>query len=471
MLFNSIPFLFLFIITYLIYWNSNGKIKKSVILISSIIFYAYHSIPLLFHFLLIILVNYLLSNLLFSRKNQNKSTDGWIKLIVVFNLVNLGFFKYFYFFSNIFFVTTGLQAIKDFTSSVYIILPLAISFYTFQLIALQIDIHRDKITKQVSMMDYFIFILFFPQLIAGPIMRSEEFLPKIDFPEIDFPTLKKGLYLIITGLIKKVVIADNLGVMIHPVYSSIEQFNSITLFIVNFAFITQVYCDFGGYSDIARGLAYLLGYEIPINFRGPFLSTSFSEFWTRWHITLSTWLRDYLYISLGGNRKGFTFSVLFTIITMSLGGLWHGADIAYLLWGLYFGLLISLERLLDKFNISIFKKDSFKGLKLLWIVLLISFSGIFFRSGMYGEKSLEIISTYFIHMFSFKTGVLYNRWEEMVLYIFIGFFFNFIEYKERTFLIHLRKYDQVLLPLYSILLLFLLGLYGDGGGDFIYFQF
>lgn len=470
MLFNSIPFLVLFVITYILYWNSNIKYKKYVLLASSIIFYSYHNFYLTFHFLGIILLNFYLSLKIFEKKRENLPTDGWIKLTVVLNLINLGFFKYFYFFSGLIYTLTGIVSVKEFSSTVHIFLPLAISFYTFQIIALQIDIHRNKIVKTIPFLDYLIFILFFPQLIAGPIMRSEEFLPKLDHPEIDFHSMKKGIYLILTGLIKKVVIADNIGTIVNPLYMNSGDYSFESVLLGNLGFIIQVYCDFSGYSDIARGLAFLLGFEIPVNFRGPFFSKSFTEFWQRWHITLSTWLKDYLYISLGGNRKGFTMAIVNLLITMGLGGLWHGADIAYVLWGLFLGILIAIERIMDHKGIQIPDQAFLKPFKFAGIIFAFTLSGIFFRSGIYGEKSLSIIFTQFQSIFTLKSGLLIYRHEELILYILLGFFFNFIEYKDRAFL-KSEKMSTYLLPAYSFFVLILMGLYGDGGGDFIYFQF
>jgi alginate O-acetyltransferase complex protein AlgI len=470
MLFNSIPFLLLFFLTYLIYWNVSNKYRKPILLVSSILFYSYHNIGLTLHFLGIILINFYLSQYLLNLKNKGVNTQKSIIIIVAFNLLNLAIFKYFYFFFHSIYSITGLTSIKEFSLSVQIALPLAISFYTFQLLAFQIDIHRSKIHQNPPMMDYFIFILFFPQLIAGPIMRSDEFLPKLDHPIIDRDKMIQGLYLIATGLLKKVVMADTIGGIINPMYLSIQEFNSITIFLACFGFIIQVYCDFSGYSDIARGLALLLGFDIPVNFKGPFFATSFTEFWVRWHITLSTWLRDYLYISLGGNKQGFHRSNLNMLITMSLGGLWHGADIAFLFWGTFLGTLLGLERVFDKYNLSLPEIPGKKILKWMYFIFLLILSGIFFRSGMFGEDSLHVIVKLFRGIFSFQEGKQLYRYEELVGYISIGMFLNYIEY-HNLININQKIMKEIILPIYAFTLMILLGVFGDGGGDFIYFQF
>ncbi len=470
MIFNSIPFLILFVFTYILYWNVNNYFKKYILLISSILFYSYHSISLSVHFLSIIFINYILSYYLVKLKKEGRETKGLINFTVVVNLINLAFFKYFYFFFHSIYTLTGIVSVKDFSTSIVIALPLAISFYTFQLLAFQIDIHRNKINILPPILDYFIFILFFPQLIAGPIMRSEEFLPKLDNPSPEFQKIKNGLFLIITGLLKKVVLADNIGGIINPLYIQTEEYSSLSVLLVLFGFIIQVYCDFSGYSDIARGLSNLLGFDIPHNFRGPFLSSSFTEFWGRWHITLSTWLRDYLYISLGGNKGGFHRSNMNMMITMSLGGLWHGADIAYLLWGTFLGGMLAIERILDKSEIRLPDFFGVKFLKWIFFIFLLALSGIFFRSGMFGDSSIQVINKLFIGLFSLREGKLLYRYQELLAFISIGMLLNYLEYNTQ-YLGRFKKIELILLPIYSILIMILLGLYGDGGGDFIYFQF
>lgn len=207
-----------------------------------------------------------------------------------------------------------------------------------------------------------------------------------------------------------------------------------------------------------------------MNFKGPFISSNFSEFWSRWHITLSTWLKDYLYISLGGNRKGFHRSNLNMLITMGLGGLWHGADIAYFFWGSFLGSMLAIERILDKYQLKIPDLKIIKIIQWILFLFLLAISGIFFRSGMFGDQSLNEISKLFSGLFSFREGKLLYRYQECIAYIILGLLLNYIEYKE-LFISGYEKIKPILLPAYSLLILFLLGLYGDGGGDFIYFQF
>ncbi|TGK04084.1 MBOAT family protein [Leptospira langatensis] len=471
MLFNSLPFIGLFSITFLIYWSIPQKGRKPLLLLSSLIFYFYSGFAFSIHFLLVIAVNFFFSLKLWEKKREGQATSKLLFWIILLNFLNLAFFKYFYFFLDTLDFFSGSSAFSQFGTTIHIPLPLAISFYTFQLIALQVDIHRDHVPEKIPALDYFLFILFFPQLIAGPIMRTTDFLPKLDKPAIDFDRVKWGIFLILSGLFKKVVMADNISGIISPVYSNPESYNSLALYVTTFGFACQVYCDFSGYTDIARGSAYLLGYEIPENFRGPFLSPTFREFWGRWHVTLSTWLKDYLYIPLGGSRGGFWRTQLNSLITMTLGGLWHGANFGYVIWGAYLGLILGLERL---FSPDPKKEVDPKGWKRFWkitlIVHLFAVSGIFFRTASVGKSSLSLAGEYFKGFLNILGGKALVRWEELVLFILLAFFWNAVQYypnlKER-----ISRRFVWLLPTFSIIMLLLLGIFGDGGGEFIYFQF
>lgn len=469
MLFNSIPFLLLFVVTYILYWNTTGILRKYILLFSSIIFYGYFGFYVLIHFLVIVYINYYLSNKLFSLKEKNLPTNRLISITVIINVINLSIFKYFYFFMDSIYFITGSQSIQNVSNSVQIFLPLAISFYTFQLIALQVDIHRNRISQRISLLDYYLFILFFPQLIAGPIMRTEDFLPKIDQPEIDENRMYRGIFLILLGLIKKVVIADSISGIVQSVYIGPDKYNAISVFISILGFSAQVYSDFSGYTDMARGLANLLGYEIPENFKGPFLSKSFTELWSRWHVTLSTWLRDYLYISLGGNKKGEFRTSINMLITMSLGGLWHGANIAYFLWGFYLGLALWMERAFGKY-VNLPDNIFVNFIRIFLVYSGLSMSGIFFISGNDRYESMSKVIQYLKGLSNFQSGQNLYRLEELVLYILLVFVFNSFQYNTNIFSRFL-KYKKVLAIILSIFVLLLMGLFGDGGGDFIYFQF
>ncbi len=475
MLFNSIAYLVLFAVTYLVYWNIPQKGRKPLLLLSSVIFYAYFSFPFLFHFLGVVLVNYWFSEIIFKRKSEGKPYQFALTTIICLNLANLVLFKYFYFITGTVYSISGWTQVKTFADSWSIFLPLAISFYTFQIIALQVDLHRGIIKERISFLDYFIFILFFPQLIAGPIMRSDNFLPQINNPEIDDDRMKKGLFLILGGLFKKVVIAENVAPIIAPVFMDPAKYDSYSLFFAVLGFITQVYSDFSGYTDIARGSANLLGYEIPENFKGPYFAQSFRDLWSRWHVTLSSWLRDYLYIPLGGNQGSIFRSNLNMFITMCLGGLWHGANWAYVAWGAYLGTFLWIERSL---YLARGKKkiipDSFPFatlIRTIFVFLAFAFSGIFFRSAARGDESMSVVYEIFKGIFTFRSvGDTLDRVNELPLLVAAGLFFNWMQYSDATYT-KLKPYQNYILPVLAVIMLLLLGIFGDGGQDFIYFQF
>lgn len=472
MLFNSQPYIWLFAITFLLYWVIPQRFRKRLLFSSSFLFYLYSGIAFTAHFLLVIGINFFFSLKLWEKKSQGLPTKNLLLLVIVLNFVNLAFFKYFYFFLDSLDFAFGSDAFSQFGKGIHIPLPLAISFYTFQLVALQVDIHRDHVPERISSLDYFLFILFFPQLIAGPIMRTTDFLPKLDKPSISFARVQWAIFLILAGLFKKVVIADNISGIVQPVFSQPSAFNSLSLYLAMFGFVGQVYCDFSGYTDIARGSAYLLGYEIPENFRGPFFSPSFREFWGRWHVTLSTWLKDYLYIPLGGSRGGFWRTQWNSMVTMTLGGLWHGANFGYVIWGAYLGLILGLERLFGPADPKQ-EKDP-KGLSRVWRVALIihlfAISGIFFRTAVAGKESLKLAGEYFLGFARVIGGKAIVRWEELLLFVLLAFFWNAVQYypalKER-----IESKFRWLLPVFAVFMLLLLGIFGDGGGEFIYFQF
>ncbi|MCB1191698.1 MAG: MBOAT family protein [Leptospiraceae bacterium] len=472
MIFNSIPFLILFSVTFLVYWNVGNQQKKYILLLSSVLFYLYFSIYVTLHFLSVVTINYLFSQKLLAKKQKGENTTSGIRIIILLNFLNLCVFKYFYFFMDSVYFITGYEEVKAFSKSVSIVLPLAISFYTFQLIAIQVDIHRNKITEKIAFLDYYIFILFFPQLISGPIMRTGDFLPQINSPAITKESMYDGMLFILSGLFKKVVIADNIGPIIFPLYENPSHYNGWVLLIGCMGFACQVYSDFSGYTDMARGLAKMLGYEIPENFGGPFLSQTFKELWSRWHITLSTWLRDYIYIPLGGSRQNKFRSHINLMITMALGGLWHGANITFLFWGVYLGVLIVIERILEDMG---WKKQSYQNiflkiLKTTVVFVLFAMSGTFFRAGIAGENSVKISYEFFKNILTFSDGIGLYRLNELYIFIFVTLLFNYAQYNPAA-LKKFANFRGIIVSTFSVIMLLLLGLFGDGGGNFLYFQF
>jgi alginate O-acetyltransferase complex protein AlgI len=264
---------------------------------------------------------------------------------VIANLTTLGFFKYFNFFVSSGASLLTLLGLKIEPSTLSIVLPVGISFITFQAMAYVIDVYRREL-EPVSFADFALFKSFFPQLVAGPIVRPHTFLPQLRveprFADVDF---RRHLTLFLVGYFKKACVADNLAAVIDPVFARPEAHGAMDAALASAAYSVQIYCDFSGYTDMAIATAGLLGFTLTKNFDAPYLSANIRDFWRRWHISLSTWLRDYLYVPLGGSRHGTVRTYWNLIVTMTLGGLWHGASLTFVVWGLSHGLLLAAHRL------------------------------------------------------------------------------------------------------------------------------
>ncbi|TGN19447.1 MBOAT family O-acyltransferase [Leptospira idonii] len=492
MLFNSIPFLIFLSVVYLFYWGLPRSYRKPFLLFSGLSFYAYFSLAFTFHFLAIIAINYLLY-----RKLHETKGKFWIRFTVSFNLINLGFFKYFYFFNKVLADLTHYPFFEKVPGLVHIVLPLAISFYSFQVIAAAIDTYRDNSKPLVSVFDYFLFVAFFPVLIAGPIMRLGDFLPNLDKLNPDKEKMYRASYLLMSGLVKKVLVADPMSTTISPIFSNPSSYDSFSLVMAGICYSIQVYCDFSGLTDMARSVALYLGFEIPENFTGPFFSTSGRELWKRWHITLSLWLRDYIYFPLGGSRLGEIRTYLNLIIIMTLGGFWHGADYTFICWGFYWGVILAAERYLEDglgWKLTPTKNKFLIVIKAFIVFFLFSVSGLMFRSNN-ASLMVDLFHGIFTHfpsrLESFLSGDS-NSWLIGATSLFgsgSSFSFAHIENLERVsymavvlFLFHhfqyfpeywmkFRKYDPYLAPICGMLTIFLLATLSQDGGDFIYYRF
>jgi D-alanyl-lipoteichoic acid acyltransferase DltB (MBOAT superfamily) len=277
-------------------------------------------------------------------------------VVVAGNLITLGIFKYAYFSMDVVKQGLGLAGINWHEPHLHIILPLGISFFVFEFIHYAVEVYRGKPVVR-SFMDFALFASFFPTQIAGPIKRYLDFIPQLSIPaKFKWDYLDEGMQLILMGLCKKVLIADNLALVVQAGFSHPANFSPVDLWVITYAFAFQIFFDFAGYTDIARGSAMLFGYKVPINFNLPYIAANVSDFWHRWHISLSTWLRDYLYIPLGGSKCGRLLNYRNLFITMALGGLWHGAAMHFLVWGAYQGALLILHReysrLLEKVGVA-----------------------------------------------------------------------------------------------------------------------
>ena len=342
MSFASVHFL-IFLILYLILINIFKKKWKIISILFSLFFYSYWNLNLCILLIFSVLNTYIIGNLIHKKKNSKQILITGI----IISLSILFFFKYF----NFFLSDLGNINLSN-TIFSKIILPIGISFYTFQSISSLVDIYKKKIDP-TNLKNLFIFIIFFPQLVAGPIVRASKLIPQIERGiKINLNNYKKGFMLIMWGYFLKLCISNNLDAYVSSVYNFVGESNTPTLFITTIFYSFLIYADFCGYSLIAIGILKILGLNIPANFLRPYFSKNLTEFWRRWHISLSKFLRDYLYIPLGGNKNGFLNSLRNILIVMTIGGLWHGASLNFILWGFLHGFFLSIEK--------IFKKSSLK---------------------------------------------------------------------------------------------------------------
>jgi len=345
MLFNSWSFPPFFALVLLLYYRLPHRAQNVLLLLASYFFYACWDWRFLGLLLLSTSVDWTLANLI-TREPTPAGAKRWVATSVIVNLCFLGFFKYFNFFVDSANALVASLGLRGFERHLDVLLPVGISFYTFQSISYIVDVYRKEVEPARNPIDFALFVAFFPHMVAGPIMHSRDLLPQMQAPRhTTRAQVREGLWLMLWGFFKKMVIADNLSPIVSTVYGNPVPSGGGAVALATYAFAYQIYCDFSGYTDIARGAAKLMGFELMLNFKQPYLARNPSEFWQRWHISLSTWLRDYLYIPLGGNRGSRLLTYRNLMLTMLLGGLWHGAAWNFVLWGAFHGALLVGHRL------------------------------------------------------------------------------------------------------------------------------
>lgn len=342
MLFNSLEYLIFLPVVVLLFWAVPHKFRVTLLLVASYVFYMSWRAEYGLMLLGLTAVNFLMGLKLADA--AEKARKLWLACIIAVNLVTLGYFKYTLFGISVAKDGLKLLGVNWHSPALDIILPLGISFFVFEFIHYAVEVYRGRPAVR-SFPDFALFASFFATQIAGPIKRYEDFVPQLNVPaKFKWEYADDGVQLILLGLFKKVVIADNLAIVAQAGFSNIYDFSALDLWLITYAFAFQIFFDFAGYTDIARGSAMLFGYKVPINFNLPYLAANVSDFWHRWHISLSTWLRDYLFIPLGGSRFGRWFTYRNLFLTMLLGGLWHGAATHFLVWGAYQGVLLILHK-------------------------------------------------------------------------------------------------------------------------------
>jgi len=480
MLFNSVEFAFFLVVVFVLYWfvfNRKLKVQNSFLFVASYFFYGWWD----WRFLLLIgfssTVDYLMGIGMLHQKNENKRKALMVTSVLI-NLTLLCFFKYFNFFADSF-----AQAFTFFgkpiePSRLSIILPVGISFYTFQSISYTVDVYRRKLQPSTDVISFYAFVSFFPQLVAGPIERATNMLPQFYKKRtFDYTKALDGLRQILWGLFKKIVIADNCAGYVNEIFSNYSSYSGSTLFIGAVLFAFQIYGDFSGYSDIAIGTARLFGFNLMRNFAFPYFSRDIAEFWRRWHISLSTWFRDYLYIPLGGSRGAKTQVIRNTFIIFVVSGFWHGANWTFVAWGflhaLYFLPLLLFNRNRKNTN-SVAQGRYLPGFKEVFQMgstfLLTTLAWIFFRA--------ENISTAFHYIINIFQPSLFSKPEILPVNVLLMLGLMLVlEWNQREKLHALQVCEKINLKpvrwtVYAsmVLLIYFMGDYSTVY-EFIYFQF
>jgi D-alanyl-lipoteichoic acid acyltransferase DltB (MBOAT superfamily) len=388
MLFNSYDFALFFGTLFPIYWLLERwtRLQNLVLLAAGYYFYACWNARFLALLILSTVVDYG-CGILVDRVNEPRRRRFVVAFSMAINLGVLGYFKYYNFFADSLSDLLARAGLTIPLEHLQIVLPIGISFYTFQSMSYVVDVYRRELKPTRNIFQFALFVSFFPHLVAGPIMRATTLLPQVQTPRrFRLAHFYQGCYLIFWGLVEKVVVADNLAVVVNDLFGRWHTLDGGLALVAIYAFAFQILGDFSGYTNMARGVAKCLGFELPLNFNLPYFATNPSEFWSRWHISLSSWLRDYLYIPLGGNRHGTPRTYRNLLITMILGGLWHGAQWTFVCWGLYHGLLLVLHRLARPWLEQIKPTDPvdracWTGLRIVVTFHLVCLGWLIFRAG------------------------------------------------------------------------------------------
>lgn len=475
MLFNSLEFLLFLPTVFVLYWfvfKNQLKAQNVLLLIASYIFYGWWD----WRFLSLIIASTFLDYFvaLSLKKNENPQRRKLLLGLSLFgNLGMLGFFKYYNFFVTSWIEAWSSVGITMEASTLKIILPVGISFYTFQTLSYTIDVYRKQMEPTTSFIDFAAFVTFFPQLVAGPIERASHLLPQFYKKRIfDYQNGVDGVKLIIWGMFKKVVVADNCAFFVNKIFENPESFSSGELFVGMVFFAFQIYGDFSGYSDIAIGLSKLFGFDLMVNFRFPYLSRDIAEFWRRWHISLSTWFRDYIYIPLGGSKGTQWLQIRNVMIIFLVSGFWHGANWTYVVWGLYHALLF-LPLLLFNVNRSHLITKSYGWLdfaKIGFTFFVVCIGWVFFRADSLSQAFEFLDYLFRLDSFDLDYYTKQNRYFLTFIICFISIVTVLI-----VELFHVVKKEQELkfnnlVATLLIIMIFFLGSFKNQL-DFIYFQF
>ncbi len=479
LIFSCGLFLFLFLGFTFIYMLLRKKLTARMLFVTAFSYYFYYKSSGMYFYLLAIVTvsDYYIARRLYRHRQENPDDKRTPKLMVTLSLLidlgMLGYFKYTNFFVGMF-----EQMIGNNFQPWDIFLPVGISFFTFQSMSYTIDVYRGSLKPLPTLLDYAFYVSFFPQLVAGPIVRASDFAPQIRRPlNISNAMFARGVYFIIIGLFKKAVISDYISLnFVDRIFDNPSLYSGIENLLGVYGYTLQIYCDFSGYSDMAIGIALLLGFHFPLNFNAPYRSTSITDFWRRWHISLSTWIRDYIYISLGGNRKGKVRQYINLIVTMLLGGLWHGASMNFIAWGGMHGVALACHKYLKTDILHHDKHYESHGWRKVVAILLtfhfVCFAWIFFRNTSFA-MSWKMISQIFTDFHPELLWQVISGYKYVFALIGFGYLSHYLPDKWQEGIIGLLRRGNVVIDalLITAVIYIVIQIKSSAIQPFIYFQF
>jgi alginate O-acetyltransferase complex protein AlgI len=484
MLFNSFHFLVFFPIVVGLYYALPQKFRWTLLLIASYYFYMSWKAEYIILIVVSTVVDFI-AGLAIENADAKKKKKLWLFLSLFVNLGLLFTFKYWDFFNESIRETLNLFSIQFDPTTLKLLLPVGISFYTFQTLSYTIDIYYGKIKPIKHLGIFATYVSFFPQLVAGPIERAKHLIPQFYNKVVfEYERVKNGLLLMLWGFFVKIVIADRLAILVNTVYKHDDSHNYLldhtgtSLFIASFFFMFQLYLDFSAYSNIAIGAARVLGFDLQSNFRRPYWATSISDFWHRWHISLSTWFRDYVYIPLGGNKRGVKRHLINLLITFVLSGVWHGASWNFVLWGLLNGLFLIAQVFIDRRKTSKKPKTTFlkRLLQSAVVMLLWGSSLIFFRAQTF-DDAIYVFQNISLTGWDnlYELGLTASEFK-FVFYCLVSIYIlDYIQEKKDVYKLLAGRNIVFRFAVYitAILMIIYLGAYGEDVSDnqFLYFQF
>lgn len=486
MLFNSLHYAAFLPVAVILYFTFPHKFRWAVLLMLSYYFYMSWNVKLIWLILFTTFTSYISAILIENTTNQ-KLKKLYMTVGVSVSLICLFFFKYFNFFAGAIADMSGAFGLSLQPTTLKLVLPVGISFYTFQTLSYVIDIYRGSYKCERHFGIYALYVSFFPQLVAGPIERASNLLHQLyEEKKFDIARTSEGLRLMGVGFVKKVVIADTVAIYVNNVYNNISGFRGLSLIIATFLFSIQIYCDFSGYSDIAIGTARIFGIDLMKNFKAPYFSKSVKEFWRRWHISLSTWFSDYVYIPLGGSRVSKIKHYRNLVITFLLSGLWHGANYTFVIWGIMFGVALCVENYMSaKLKINVTGKMAqmlTMTAKRIITLLFVNIGWVFFRANNIGDalyvfKNIRYgLNIFRLDIYTSAMGISMGTLVVIIMMIAVLFLYDWMEYNEIYLLEKIKTLPQRsrYVIYWCMGMAVLVALYTRPVGataDFIYFQF